>query len=98
MRRWLLDELMPALPGKPGIGSVHLLEGAAAAPMTNEQRIRGADTGVDSALLMMGYDADAVSALAHDLSSQQLEGRGASAVVDGVYRLDYILSRSEIDA
>jgi hypothetical protein len=99
VRRWLLDEILPALPAKPGIGSVHLLEGAAAAPMTNEQRIRGADTGVASALLIMGYDEEAVSGVAREiLSRQELEPRGASTVVDGLYRLDYILTRSEINA
>ncbi len=49
---------------RPGLGSVHLLKGELAAAMTNEQRIRGADGGVDWALLVTGYRQDAVAALA----------------------------------
>jgi hypothetical protein len=57
-RRRLRDAL-PRLPSEPGIGSAHLLEGAATPPMTNEQRIRGADAGVDWAVLATGYSPDA---------------------------------------
>lgn len=99
VRSWLLREVLPKLPAKRGVGSAHLLQGTAAVPMTNEQRIRGADAGVDSALLVMGYDADALSELARDvLGPQHLERRGASAVVDGQYRLDYTLTHAEVDA
>ena len=54
LRRWLLQDVLPQLPSKPGLGSVHLLEGAATPQMTNEQRIRGADSGIDWALLLSG--------------------------------------------
>jgi hypothetical protein len=95
---WLLRAI-PDLPAKRGIGSAHLLQGTAIAPMTSEQRIRGADSGVDFALLVMGYEADALSELARDvLGPDQLERRGATAAVAGQYRLDYTLIHAEVDA
>lgn len=99
VRSWLQDEVLPKLPAKRGVGSAHLLQGTAIAPMTNEQRLRGVDAGVDSALLVMGYEANALAELARDLvGPQHLERRGATAVVDGQYRLDYTLIRAEVDA
>jgi len=99
VRTWLLEEVFPKLPVKRGIGSAHLLQGAADAPMTNEQRIRGTDTGVDWALLVMGYEADALSCLARDvLGPQHLERRGVVAAIDGHYGLDYALTHAEVDA
>jgi hypothetical protein len=95
--RWLLQEVLPNLPARRGIGSAHLLHGAAIAPMTHEQRIRGADAGVDSALLVMGYEADALSELARDvLGPQPLERRGARGAVDAQYSLHYALTRAEL--
>jgi hypothetical protein len=99
VRSWLLAEVLPKLPVMGGIGSAHLLQGAADVPMTNEQRIRGTDAGVDSALLVMGYDANALSRVAREvLGPNQLERRGAAAAVDGHYRLDYALTHAEVDA
>jgi hypothetical protein len=99
VRNWLLYEVLPETPGKRGVGSAHLLEGAVTARMTNEQRIRGADAGVDWALLVMGYEVDALSQLARDvLGPQHLERRGVPGAVDGQYRLDYTLTHAEIDA
>jgi hypothetical protein len=98
LRRWLLKDAMPPLPSKRGIGGVHLLEGAVATQMTNEQRIRGTDTGVDWALLLTGYDERALSELAgREVSPQQLADRGATAIVEAIYRLDYSLARDEVD-
>jgi hypothetical protein len=99
LRRWLLKEALPALPAQRGIGSAHLLQGAAAAQMTHEQSIRGPDAGVDSAILLMGYEADALLAVAQELlGPRQLEGRGAPGAVEALYRLDYTLTHAEIDA
>ena len=64
LSRWLLEEALPAVPQMPGLCSAHLLQGAQTAAMTNEQRIRGADRGVDSALIITGYDSNAVAACA----------------------------------
>ncbi len=96
-RAWLQDDALPQLPSKAGVGSVHWLEGAATPAMTNEQRIRGADTGVDWALLVTGYDADALTALTHgDLGQEQLEQRGAVGVVSGLYGMHYALTDREV--
>lgn len=97
LRRWLLDEVLPALPSRIGLGSVHLLEGAVAAPMTQEQRIRGADAGVDSVLLLTGYDPDAVSQCAGDLLASQPLQRGATGIIHGEYALHYVLASDEVD-
>jgi len=99
LQTWLLEETLPVLPVKRGVGSAHFLQGATPAPMTNEQSIRGPDAGVDSALLVMGYDTDALMALAQELlGPRHLERRGAAEAVDGLYRLDYTLTHAEVDA
>ena len=67
--------------------------------MTTEQRIRGADAGVDWALLLTGYSQDALMELvATEFGAQRLEQRGAAEIIGVMYRMDYSLSRSEIDA
>jgi hypothetical protein len=98
--RWLLDDVLPAIPGTPGLGSAHLLQGAQQAPMTNEQRIRGgADLGVDSALIVMGYDCDAVQACANALCAESgLPAHGAAQVSVAAYRWSYSLSSAEMGA
>ena len=97
LRSWLLQEFLPTLPVRRGIGSAHLLENASAAPMTNEQRIRGADAGVDSVLLITGYEAQALGGLSLD-TRRELERRGATEVSEGLYRIDYTLAHDELDA
>ena len=97
--RWLLQELLPQLPSRPGIGSAHLLEGALKPQMTNEQRIRGADAGFDWALLVTGYSEDALASLMQaDLGSAQLEKHGATGVLGAMYRMEYSILRREVDA
>lgn len=99
MRRWLVENALPQLPSRTGIGSAHLLEGALSPQMTNEQRIRGADAGVDWAIIVTGYSQDALAQLADgDLGAARLAEHGASGVQAGMYRIDYSLSRHEIDA
>lgn len=95
LRRWLVEAALPPLASQPGIGGAHLFESAQTPPMTNEQRIRGRDAGVDSVLLLTGYDHDALAAA---LDARHLEQRGAQSVIDGMYRLDYSLSREELAA
>ena len=92
-----LKDFLPTLAARRGIGSAHLLERASAAPMTNEQRIRGADAGVDSVLLIMGYDAQALCELSQGTRGE-LERRGVTEVSEGLYRIDYALARGELDA
>jgi len=94
---WLNQEILPQLPARRGLGSVHLLRGALAPQMTNEQRIRGVDSGVDLALLTTGYGQDALAELAQvDLRSDRLEAHGATGVAAALYRTDYSLTASEI--
>ena len=96
VRTWLLGETLPPLATIPGIGSAHLLEGAVTPPMTNEQRIRGADGAVDWAIVVTGYRQEAIETLAHTtLRAALVEQRGADSVGATTYRLDYALSRDE---
>ncbi len=99
LQQWILQEALPRVPGQPGLGSAHLLQGARPATMTNEQRIRGVDRGVESAIIITGYDAGAVSAIASRLiSAGGLPDHGAVAVEHAVYRTGYSLVAAEIDA
>ena len=54
----------PALPRAKGLSSAHLLEARALPPTTAEQKIRGGDAGIESVLLVGGYDEDAVETAA----------------------------------
>lgn len=99
LQRWLLEEALPGIPRTGGLGSAHLLEGAQTATMTNEQRIRGADRGVDSAVVLTGYDGKAVAEHAQALLARGgLPGRGASDAGLALYRCSYSLSSTEIGA
>ena len=74
---WLDDQILPHLPLKPGLASVHLLRGALAATMTSEQRIRGVDENVDWALMATGYEPQAVADLeSAELSTGELHAHG----------------------
>jgi hypothetical protein len=87
----LLQDVLPGLPSRPGIGSVHVFEGAATPPMTKEQRIRGADARLGAALLVTGYSREALESLVQtELAGAQLEG--------AIYRLEYSLTAREASA
>jgi hypothetical protein len=97
MRVWLVEQVLPQLPSKLGVGSVHLLEGAATAPMTNEQRLRGADAGVDWAILATGYSPEALAELSSgELGAARLEEQGAAGAHATTYRMDFSRSHEEI--
>jgi len=97
MRTWLVAQVLPRLPSRSGIGSVHLLEGAITPQMTNEQRIRGADAGVDWAILATGYSQESLVELSSvDLGAQRLAEYGAVSVREAIYRMDYALTHDEI--
>lgn len=97
LQRWLLDDVLPPLPARAGLGSAHLLQGAQVAAMTNEQRIRGADRGVDAAIVITGYDGEAVAARARALCAPDgLPGRGAQEVTWATYRTAYTLTSAEM--
>jgi hypothetical protein len=95
LRQWLLEESLPQLPARRGIGSIHLFEAALAPAMTAEQRIRGADAGVDSALFATGYSEDALTSL---LGWPELRALGATGTVEAMYQLDYSLAKPELEA
>jgi len=99
LRKWLMEKALPLLSAKLGMVGVHLLEGAVAAPMTKEQSIRGADAGVDWALVLTGYGEEALRALRQDvLGNASLDRHGAAGVTDAAYRLDYVLTETEAKA
>jgi hypothetical protein len=99
LRQWLREEALPPLPATLGLGGAHLLQGAATGEMTNEQRIRGADARVDLALMLTGYEAEALLEVTRTLlGPQHLERRGAAVAADGVYSLCYTLTHAEVDA
>jgi len=97
LQKWLLQDALPGLPAKAGLGSAHLFEGAVAPPMTNEQRIRGADAGFDWALLVTGYSQESVTELAReDFGNARLERQGATGAVGAAYRMDYTLTERDV--
>ena len=86
LRRRLVEEALPALVTRPGIGSAHLFESGPKPPMTDEQRIRGADAGFDWALVVTGYDEDA-------LASRRL----VEEADNSLYRMHYQLAHDELE-
>jgi len=78
LQGWLTGEAVRELVKRPGIASATLFSAALDAVMTREQQIRGRDAQLQSALLVTGYDGNAVAALAEaDLHQQQFAARGA---------------------
>ncbi|MEO8390907.1 hypothetical protein [Polaromonas sp.] len=99
LRARLLEEVLPQLPSKPGLGSAHLFEAAATPGMTKEQSIRGADAPVAWVVLVIGYSQDALAELAQQaLGAAQMEQWGATGVSSALYRLDYSLSAHDVAA
>jgi len=97
--RWLLEETLRGVPQMSGLGSAHLLRGAQQGPMTNEQRIRGADGAVASALIITGYESQAVVAFANELcAARGLPARGAAELSCATYRWSYSLASGEVAA
>lgn len=96
LHRRLLADVLPALPAGRGIGGAHLLVRGMEAPMTNEQRIRGADAGVDAAVLVTAYDEGAVADAADRV--RRAVAPGADGVQVARYRLHHTLSRTEVAA
>ena len=98
LHSWLLREALPAVPSQAGLGSAHLLEAAAAAAMTNEQRLRGTDRTVSSAILIAGYDGAAVEEVGRRVLDASVQPqRGVEDVSFATYRVDYSLARAELD-
>ncbi len=94
--RRVWDDALPALAAQRGLSGAHRLEGAAAAPMTHEQRLRGADAGVDAAVVVTGYAHDAVAALAaSDGLAATAAAHGATSIAVDVLRLADTLTAAE---
>jgi hypothetical protein len=85
------SEVLPGLPARRGLSGAQLLESlpAAATPQTTEARIRGGDARADWALLVCGYDVDAVREVARD--ELALPG-----TVEGLYRLAYSMTSKDL--
>jgi hypothetical protein len=99
LRKWLLQDILPPLVSRRGVGSAHVFEGAVTPGMTNEQRLRGADAGLDWAMLVTGYSQEALASLEQaDLGTAQLEKHGATGVLSATYRMEYSIIRRELDA
>lgn len=99
LQHWLLQEALPRMPELPGLGSAHMLQGAQPAAMTKEQRIRGADRGFDFAIIITGYDKEAVAAIAKSLvGAGGLPDHGAIEVEYAMYSASYTLTSAEVDA
>ncbi len=90
LEKRLASDVLPGLPGRRGLSAAYLLQSlpAAATPHTTEERIRGGDARAEWALLVCGYDADAVRAVARD----ELALPGA---VEGLYRLSYSMTSKD---
>ncbi len=97
LRRHLAEVLLPELITGPGLLGAHLLEGdqAASRMPTAEKRLRGIqDQTADWAVLLAGYDPDAIqAALADPIAPAALAALGASTTrTENVYRLLYCLA------
>jgi hypothetical protein len=64
LERWLTCELLPSLPARKGLMAARLLRGLPQAGQTMEQKLRGGDATADWIVLISGYDAAAVAAVA----------------------------------
>lgn len=97
LRDWLKGTELAKIAAKPGVASAHLFESGLTPPMTGEQALRGKDATVDWALVVTGYDADSVAAVAHDdLAHSRLEAQGAApGCIAAAYRMDYLLNDGE---
>jgi len=97
LRAWLLGTALPALAAQPGLGNASLFESGLKPAMTREQSIRGADAGVDWAVLVTGYRAEAVGALERSgLDAATLAAHGAGPCGYGHHRLHYALTQAEV--
>ena len=95
LRQRLRDELS-SLARTPGITGAHLLRTEAPAhSMTQEQRIRGgADAAADWIVLVVGYDRQALGAIANGKLSAATDG-AKSGMLSAMYDLSHVVRRDE---
>lgn len=101
LQDWLANGALPDLAGKAGFTGAHLMVSAAPPPaeLTAEQQLRGgADRNIDWALVIQGYDEDALRGAQFDvLSPASLESHGAKAGAEtGLYRLVHTVSKADL--
>jgi hypothetical protein len=96
LRRWLADQVLPALLERPGISAAHLCEAdvETTTVKTAEKAIRDRPDEVARwVVLVEGIDAEIVArACRQALGPATLEAQGAEpGAITGIYRLHYIL-------
>lgn len=101
MATWLMDGRLAGLAARKGIVGAHLLEGdeTASGVQTDEARLRGGgDRTADLALIVEGYDPDALSALLDgELSAERFIENGAGTERScGVYRAVHVVSEADL--
>jgi len=97
---WLKTEILPDVSQRPGIVSSHLFATSLDAPMTREQQIRGKDVSLHYAVLVTGYDADAITTLAEQELSGDRFGAQGGPMVDydlGIYQLRFSMAAKDIE-
>ncbi len=102
MTQRMTENALPSLVRTPGMVGAYLLksEPRTAVPSTNEQSLRTGDAVADWVLLVTGDDAAAVEALlARGLDEDTLVAHGAApGQVAAAYKLDYVLTRQDLEA
>jgi hypothetical protein len=97
--RFHLQAVLRDLPQRPGVTAAHLLQTQTpTAATTTEQQIRGGDAVADWIVLVNGYDALVLQAIADDaLGAAQLGAAGAEeGPVSGLYRLSSALTPADL--
>jgi hypothetical protein len=95
--KWLAADVMPSLPARKGLTAAYLVESLPAdVPRTAEHEIRGIDAQADCALLICGYDVEAVRGfVAGGLG--ELEAHGAQpGRIEGLYRCAHSLTSKDL--
>lgn len=96
LRDWLTGAVLPSLPARDVLVSGLLLETALAPSLSEEQRIRGKDAGVNWLLLVTGYSDAAIARLAGDeLARERLAQAGALDPAHEVYLLQQTVQRED---
>jgi len=99
LRTWLVDDMLPGLASRRGLGGAYLVERALTAPMTTEQSIRGADAGIAWALFVTSYSEESLAPLAQgELGHDRFAAHGGAGVSDALYRLHYTLTALDVRA
>ena len=83
LRAWLVDQVLPTLPTRPGVVAAHLLvRDPTERPRTIEEKLRGRpDDSCETLMLVEGYDPEALRRLGKTLLSESgISAHGASGL------------------